>query len=110
MGVSNFDVQDMEDLWKVPGGNQCCVNQVLYNLDSHGIEYDLMGCQRGKSVPFIAYGPVGQAEENNHILIAWFSRVGNTDFSDDVDAVSSASLNLQDGELLGNTELIANMI
>lgn len=44
------------------------------------------------------------------ILIAYFSRVGNTDFPEDVDAVSSASLNLQNGELAGNTEVIAQMI
>lgn len=44
------------------------------------------------------------------ILIAYFTRVGNTDFSDDIDAVSSASLNLQDGELVGNTEVVASMI
>lgn len=47
---------------------------------------------------------------NSKILIAYFSRVGNTDFPDDVDAVSSASLNLRNGELTGNTELIAQMI
>lgn len=52
----------------------------------------------------------GQSGEQSRILIAWFSRVGNTDFPDDVDAVSSASLNRQNGELLGNTEVIANMI
>ena len=41
-GVSNFDVQDMEDLMKVPDGKNCCVNQVLYNLGCRGIEYDLI--------------------------------------------------------------------
>lgn len=51
-----------------------------------------------------------QAEVQGHILIAWFSRVGNTKFPDNVDAVSSASLNLQNSELVGNTELIADMI
>lgn len=60
-GVSNFDVTDMEDLWKVPDGNQCCVNEVLYNLGARGIEYDLLQWQRERGVPFIAYGPVGQA-------------------------------------------------
>lgn len=60
-GVSNFDVTDMEDLWKVPDGNQCCVNEVLYNLGARGIEYDLLQWQRERDVPFIAYGPVGQA-------------------------------------------------
>lgn len=44
------------------------------------------------------------------ILIAYFSRVGNTNFDENVDAVSRASLNLKDGELVGNTEIIANMI
>lgn len=60
-GVSNFDVQDMEDLWNVPDGNQCCVNQVLYNLGTRGIEYDLLDWQREKNIPFMAYSPVGQA-------------------------------------------------
>lgn len=60
-GVSNFDLQDMEELWTVPGGNGCCVNQVLYNLESRGIEYDLMEWQRSRKIPFIAYGPIGQA-------------------------------------------------
>ena len=41
-GVSNFDVQDMEDLMKVPDGKNCCVNQVLYNLGCRGIEYDFI--------------------------------------------------------------------
>ena len=29
-GVSNFDTADMEELWSVPGGKNCAVNQVLY--------------------------------------------------------------------------------
>lgn len=62
-GVSNFDVEDMEDLWKVPDGNKCCVNQILYNLGSRGIEYDLLPWQREKRIPFMAYSPVGQAGE-----------------------------------------------
>ena len=60
-GVSNFDVQDMEDLWRVPDGRNCCVNQILYNLGSRGIEYDLLPWQREKNIPFMAYCPVGQA-------------------------------------------------
>ena len=60
-GVSNFDVQDMEDLWRVPDGRNCCINQILYNLGSRGIEYDLLSWQREHGVPFMAYCPVGQA-------------------------------------------------
>ncbi len=51
-----------------------------------------------------------EMKSGGKILIAYFTRVGNTDFSDDIDAVSSASLNLQDGELVGNTEMVASMI
>ena len=37
----------------------------------------------------------------------YFSRVGNTDFPDDTDAVTSASLNRAGGVLKGNAQLIA---
>lgn len=60
-GVSNFDVQDMEDLWNVPDGRNCCTNQILYNLGCRGIEYDLIPWQREHHIPFMAYSPVGQA-------------------------------------------------
>lgn len=41
-GVSNLDHADMQELWQLPGGNQCATNQVLYHLGSRGIEYDLL--------------------------------------------------------------------
>ena len=47
---------------------------------------------------------------DSNILIVYFSRVGNTDFLDDIDAVTSASL-LKDGDkLYGNTQYVAAMI
>ena len=45
----------------------------------------------------------------SNILVAYFSRVGNTDWADDVDVVSSASLNLADGEYIGNAQYLAQM-
>jgi diketogulonate reductase-like aldo/keto reductase len=60
-GVSNFDVKDMEDLWNVPDGKNCCINQVLYNLATRGIEFDLLPWQRDRNIPFMAYSPAGQA-------------------------------------------------
>lgn len=60
-GVSNFDLQDMKDLWQVPNGDRCQINQVLYNLASRGIEYDLVPWQRERGIPFMAYSPVGRA-------------------------------------------------
>lgn len=49
-------------------------------------------------------------DEETKILIAYFSRVGNTDFPDGVDAISSASLIVKNGELYGNTQYIATLI
>ncbi|MDN3237163.1 aldo/keto reductase [Pseudomonas luteola] len=55
-GVSNFDVDDMLDL----ADDRCAANQVLYNLEERGIEFDLLPwCQR-QQMPLIAYCPVGQ--------------------------------------------------
>jgi diketogulonate reductase-like aldo/keto reductase len=36
-GVSNFRVQDMEDLFQVRGGRACATNQVRYNLADRSI-------------------------------------------------------------------------
>ncbi len=52
----------------------------------------------------------GDPSSHTNILIAYFSRVGNTDFPDGVDAISSASLLQKDGELVGNTLYIASLI
>ena len=46
----------------------------------------------------------------NKPLVVYFTRVGNTDFEDDVDAVSGASLMRSGDALIGNTELLAYMI
>ena len=62
-GVSNFDTDDMEELWSVPGGNHCMVDQVLYHLASRGIEYDLLPWLRKHKVPVMAYCPLAQAGE-----------------------------------------------
>ena len=48
--------------------------------------------------------------DSKKTLIVYFSRVGNTDFSDDVDAVSSASLRRKDGVLYGNCEILAEKL
>ena len=59
-GVSNFDTADMEELWSVPGGKNCAVNQVLYHVASRGIEYDLLPWMREHHVPVMAYCPLAQ--------------------------------------------------
>lgn len=58
-GVSNFDVDDMEDLAAVPGGENCATNQVLYNLGSRGIEFALLPWCAERGIPVMAYTPLG---------------------------------------------------
>lgn len=59
-GVSNFDTDDMQELWRVPQGRNCAVNQVLYNVRSRGIEFDLLPWCREHGVGVMAYCPLGQ--------------------------------------------------
>jgi diketogulonate reductase-like aldo/keto reductase len=58
-GVSNFDVDDMEELARLKGGLERIVtNEVLYNLERRGIEWDLLPWMRKRHRPVIAYSPV----------------------------------------------------
>ena len=59
-GVSNFDLDDMQELWQLPEGQNCVVNEDLYNLETRGIEYSLLPWQREHHVPLIAYSPLGR--------------------------------------------------
>ena len=58
-GVSNFDTSDMEELWRVPNGRNCAVNQVLYHPASRGIEFDLLPWSARNKVAVMAYSPLG---------------------------------------------------
>ena len=65
-GVSNFDVDDMEELFSVADGENCAVNQVLFNLSRRGIEFDLLPwCQEHK-IPVMAYSPIEQGRILQH--------------------------------------------
>jgi diketogulonate reductase-like aldo/keto reductase len=60
-GVSNFDTDDLEEIAALPAGRNCATNQVLYNAETRGIEFDLLPWCRQHHVPIMAYSPVGQA-------------------------------------------------
>lgn len=60
-GVSNFTVSDMENLFRVPQGDRCATNQVLYNLASRDIERDLLPWCARHGMPVMAYSPLGGA-------------------------------------------------
>lgn len=59
-GVSNFDTSDMQELYGIPEGKNCQINQVLYNLSRRGIEWDLLPWCRSKGLPIMAYSPIEQ--------------------------------------------------
>jgi diketogulonate reductase-like aldo/keto reductase len=59
-GVSNFDVDDMEELLGVPSGENCATNQVLYNVTRRGPEFDLMPWMEARRMPLMAYSPIEQ--------------------------------------------------
>jgi diketogulonate reductase-like aldo/keto reductase len=58
-GVSNLDVDDMEEL-VAAGGNACAVNQLLYNLTRRGPEHSLLPWLDTHHIPAMAYSPVEQ--------------------------------------------------
>ncbi|MFS0870769.1 aldo/keto reductase [Paenibacillus xylanilyticus] len=59
-GVSNLDTEDMQELWNIPAGQHCAVNQVLYHAASRGIENSLLPWLRERHVPVMAYCPLAQ--------------------------------------------------
>ena len=60
-GVSNFKVSDMEDLFRVSDGHRCATDQVRYNLDDRGIEYELLPWCEQRDIPVMAYSPLGRS-------------------------------------------------
>lgn len=65
-GVSNFDLTDMEELLALPGGASAQTNQVLFNLNRRGIEFDLLPWCRARDLPVMAYSPVEQGRLLGH--------------------------------------------
>jgi diketogulonate reductase-like aldo/keto reductase len=59
-GVSNLDVDKMEELVALPDGAAVAANQVMYNLNRRGIEYDLIPWCEKRRIPMMAYSPLDQ--------------------------------------------------
>jgi diketogulonate reductase-like aldo/keto reductase len=60
-GVSNFDVDDMNELLSLEHGRECAANQVLYNLQNREIEFGLLPWSHANKIPIMAYSPVGHS-------------------------------------------------
>lgn len=69
-GVSNLDVDDMEEWTGEVGGNRVQVNQVLYNLTRRGIEFDLLPWLEKRHIPIMAYSPIEQGRLLRHPALA----------------------------------------
>jgi diketogulonate reductase-like aldo/keto reductase len=68
-GVSNFDADDLRELWEVDDGELCAMNQVYYSAGRRGIEFDLLPWQRQQRLPLMAYCPIDQgALAKSHAL------------------------------------------
>ncbi len=81
LGVSNFDVDDMEEATGLAKRAHVWVaaNQVLYNLTRRGIEYDLLPWCRDRGIPVMAYSPLEQGRlTGRKALIAVAARLGAT--------------------------------
>jgi diketogulonate reductase-like aldo/keto reductase len=57
-GVSNLDVADLEELG--PALGRCATDQVLWNLEARGVEFDLLPFCAARGMPVMAYSPIGQ--------------------------------------------------
>jgi diketogulonate reductase-like aldo/keto reductase len=68
-GVSNFDVDDMEELVALPGSDAVQTDQVLYNLVRRGIELDLLPWCRQRGIPVMAYSPIEQGRLLGHAAL-----------------------------------------
>lgn len=69
-GVSNFTVSDMENLFRVPHGDRCATNQVLYNISNRGIEDDLLPWCEKRGMPVMAYAPLGESSLVHDLTLA----------------------------------------
>ena len=59
-GVSNFDLDDMTELWSLEDGPHCAANQIYYSLTERNAEYRLLPWLQQHSVPVMAYSPIDQ--------------------------------------------------
>ncbi|HLH78321.1 MAG TPA: aldo/keto reductase [Candidatus Binataceae bacterium] len=64
-GVSNFDVDDLEEAWQLAPG-QIATNQVLYNLSRRAVEQRVLPLCRRHAIPLMAYSPVEQGRLLGH--------------------------------------------
>jgi diketogulonate reductase-like aldo/keto reductase len=58
-GVSNFDVDELEEAHTLAGDGRIACNQVLYHLEERPIEHALVPWCRARGIPVVGYSPFG---------------------------------------------------
>ena len=69
-GVSNFDVDDLDEFAALAAGAACATNQVYYSASARGIEFDLLPAQRARRMPLMAYSPIDEGRLARHAVLA----------------------------------------
>ena len=69
-GVSNFDLDDMQEWVALRGGEDVAANQILYNLQRRGPEWELIPWCRERHIAIMAYTPLGQGRMLQHKTLA----------------------------------------
>jgi len=60
-GVSNFDVEDLEEIAAIAGPGHPACNQVLYHVEERAIEHAVLPWCREHRTAVVAYTPFGQS-------------------------------------------------
>jgi diketogulonate reductase-like aldo/keto reductase len=58
-GVSNFDVEDLDEAMAIAGPGKIACNQVLYHLEERAIEHAVLPWCEKNSVALVGYSPFG---------------------------------------------------
>src|SRR4051794_9544186 len=58
-GVSNFDVDDLDELLEIAGAGKIACNQVLYHLQERAVEHAVIPWCEAHGTAVVAYSPFG---------------------------------------------------
>jgi diketogulonate reductase-like aldo/keto reductase len=64
-GVSNFDADDLQEIYDIAGDDQIACNQVLYHLQERAIEHSVIPWCEEHNVAVTAYSPFGHNDFPN---------------------------------------------
>jgi len=78
-GVSNLDVDALQEIETLKSGQQMALDEVYYNLERRSVEWELMRWCHERKMPIIAYSPLEQGKLMDHAgLLELASRLGMT--------------------------------